>query len=336
MCLQGLSIRKKKGYRGGLMKKMLILILGLILTVTVFTASTTSTTTWYIDLYIASDAESITGVNFLKYVGSGTGEIILSDEVAIDAEYKLMRYKVTVSGSGTGASNSAKFIVYYQKEEDTKDGIKIDEEYRYMVGSVTKAALLTQIANRTFIKYSVIYKFYTEGDSSANIEWYPGGSVAVLSSPIYDLDNYDTFISGNVITHIFEVLKDGVVLLPSGKNNGTESDTWGELKTWFSNNVTTSPITDLNNDGKDDTTGKYYREDLTIRKHVVFQPGNATTSTPPSSVLEGLKIKSRTSGSNRQRTSSITVGADDYISEVRDNSDPNPFKITEMEERGQN
>jgi ribosomal protein S6E (S10) len=100
------------------------------------------------------------------------------------------------------------------------------------------------------------------------------------------------------------------------------------LHKWYEDHVVS------NIDDHDPSAGKYYRGYLTITKYVWFDPQNSEDATPPNSTIESMKIKARTSGSSRQRTSSIEINAGEYDEVLTTN--PNPFKITEMEERGIN
>ncbi|WP_320047356.1 hypothetical protein [uncultured Ilyobacter sp.] len=339
----------------------------------VFSCVGFSKSSFYIDFYVPSslsgaEAEAleyikeIGGINSIDWISTQEDNIWNAGK-GIDAVYKILEYKVTYNGS-ENSWGSGKLVLYYEMEDTTGtyDGedIKIDEEKRYMVGEVeTNDA----IKNREYIDYNDIGS-YTGSNNGipANKEYNPKGPATVIASPIYedpyDDESSDSFMNGNVITHIFEVVDaGGAVIFPRLKNNGKSektsgsSDTWAELETWLTNNVAEDTdengTPDVNEDSdpdndktysstedSDDDTYTHLRPNITIRKYVYLVPGKATASTPPASVLEDLKIKSRTVGSNRQRTSSITVGADDYYNDVKEKSNPNPFKITEMEERG--
>jgi hypothetical protein len=291
----------------------------------------------------------------------------------VDDVYKIMTYLVTYSGD-ENSWGSGKLVLYYEIEDTTAtyDGedIEIDEEERFMLGTITltdnkgdESKDAKSIAEREYITYDAIGS-YTGSNNGipANMEYSPDGAVTIIASPVYD-DPYDdesssSFMNGNVITHIFEATdSSGAVIFPTLKANGSgekdtgSSDTWAELSTWLTNNVAEDTdengTPDVNEDSdpdndrtysssedSDDKTYTYLRPDITTRKYVYFVPGTATSITPPASVIDNLEIKSRTTGSNRQRTSSITVGADDYYNDVKENSDPSPFMITEMEERG--
>jgi hypothetical protein len=331
--------------------KRLLFILCILLSALAFAGEYTMK----IDLYVPTGLSSSDAIDYIKDIGGGDNEIVYDGTESIDAEYKLLRYSITIKGNKNSAG-SFKMVLYYPNGEDSLNDI--DEEYRVMVGDISKNNV-SKVANRTYITYDDVQNYLDGKGLPANIEYSPGGDVSVIAAPIYNSDAPEIFVSGNVITHIFEVIDGtGGVVFPEVKSNGNEqstgsSDTWSELSTWLNNNVAEDAdgngVPDVNEDSdtdndrtysanqnSNDDTYTYLRSEITIKKYVFFQPGTATTSTPPASVLEGLKIKSRTVGSNRQRTSSITVGADDYITEVKESSDPNPFKITEMEERGQN
>ncbi|WP_319203728.1 hypothetical protein [uncultured Ilyobacter sp.] len=291
----------------------------------------------------------------------------------VDDVYKIMTYLVTYSGD-ENSWGSGKLVLYYEIENTTAtyDGedIEIDEEERFMLGTITltdkkgdESKDAKSIAEREYITYDAIGS-YTGSNNGipANMEYSPDGAVTIIASPVYD-DPYDdesssSFMNGNVITHIFEATdSSGTVLFPTLTDNGKaekdtgSSDTWKELAKWLTNNVAEDTdengTPDVNEDSdpgndrtysssedSDDKTYTYLRPDITTRKYVYFVPGTATSITPPASVIDNLEVKSRTTGSNRQRTSSIKVGADDYYNDVKENSDPSPFMITEMEERG--
>ncbi|ADO83606.1 hypothetical protein [Ilyobacter polytropus] len=301
--------------------------------------------------------KDIGGVKSIDWVSTETNNVWNAGE-GLDGSYKILEYKVTYNGDESSWS-SGKLVLFYDLEDITYnyngDDIKIDEEKRYLVGDVQTN---DQIEGRTYIDYDDIGS-YTGSNNGipANKEYTPAEGVNIIAGPVYD-DPYDdetssSFINGNVITHIFEVVKPTTtatgeteypVIFPeintaSGRETGDKtSDTWKELSDWLDNNVT-SDGTDSDGDGfAEDSDGNettdYFRDSIVIRKYVYFGPGTATSITPPASVLDDLEIKSRTTGSNRQRTSSITVGADDYYNDVKESSDPSPFKITEMEDRG--
>ena len=348
----------------------------------VFSCVGFSESSFYIDFYVPS---SLSGgeeaaLEYIKDIGGITIEWSSTKDTnvwnageGIDEVYKILEYKVTYSGD-ENSWGSGKLVLYYQIQDktDNYDGedIKIDEEERFMLGTITltdskgdPSNESKSIAKREYITYDDIGS-YTGSNNGipANMEYNPSGAETIIASPVYD-DPYDdessdSFMNGNVITHIFEVVDtSNTVLFPPLKSNGSgekdtgSSDEWKELAKWLTNNVAEDTdkngTPDVNEDSdpdndktysstedSDDKNYTYLRSNITIRKYVYFVPGTATGITPPASVLEDLKIKSRTTGSNRQRTSSITVGANDYDDDVKENSDPNPFKITEMEERG--
>ena len=351
------------------MKKMLMIIF-----IFIFSCVGFSESFFYVDFYVPNslDGSETAAFEYIKQIGGVKSIAWNSTRVSnvwnagegVDAVYKILEYKVTYNGA-ENSWGSGKLVLYYEVPDTTatykSTDIKIDEEKRYMVGEPTKTK---DVKDRKYITYKDIGS-YTGSNNGipAKKEYHLSGPMSVIAGPIYSDFYGDEFINGNVVTHIFEVVKQtttttttkkGVettetietVLFPELKSSGNDekksgsSDTWKELEEWLDDNVT-SDGTDSNGDGfaedsDGNETSKYFRDSITIRKYVYFIPGTATVSTPPSAVLEGLKIKSRTNGSNRQRTSSITVGAYDYITEVKENSDPSPFKITEMEERGKN
>jgi hypothetical protein len=344
------------------MKKILILILTLFLFVSAFSGTTIT-----MDLYVPSDLSTADALTYIKAIG-GVDEINYITSEPVDGQYQLLRYEVVINGKIN--DTNVKMVLYYpngEGEDFSGTGVYLDEEYRYLVGEVDSDN--SSVTNRTYITYDNIASY--EGGNNgipAKTEYNPGGSVSIIAVPIYDSEAYDsdsteTFMNGNVITHIFQVVDSTSVVFPELKNsNGKEavvgsSDTWGELIAWIDANVVEDSngngVPDVNEDvdatnnrnyssdieyegDYDDTTYAYFRSNIEVRKYVFFQSGTATAGTPPNSLLEGLEIKSRTGGSNRQRSSVITVGAEDYINDVKDSDDPNPFKITEMEERGIN
>ncbi len=358
------------------MKKMLMVIF-----IFVFSCVGFSESSFDIDFYVPNslDGSEAAAFEYIKQIGGIKSITWNSTRVSnvwnasegVDAAYKILQYKVTYNGS-ENSWGSGKLVLYYEVPDTTatykSTDIKIDEEKRYMVGDPTKTK---DVEDRKYITYKDIGS-YTGSNNGipANKEYNLSGPVSIIAGPIYSDFYGDEFINGNVVTHIFEVVKQtttttttttkikGVettettttttetVLFPELNTSGNDekksgsSDTWKELEEWLDDNVT-SEGTDSDGDGfaedsDGNETSKYFRDSITIRKYVYFVPGTATAITPPSSVLKGLNIKSRTNGSNRQRTSSITVGAVEYDDEVKENSDPSPFKITEMEERGKN
>ena len=355
------------------MKKMLMVIF-----IFVFSCVGFSESFFYVDFYVPNslDGSEAAALEYIKQIGGVKSIAWNSTRVSnvwnasegVDAAYKILEYKVTYSGA-ENSWGSGKLVLYYEVPDTTATykgkNIKIDEEKRYMMGEPAKT---DDVKDRKYIVYKDIGSYAGSNNGiPANKEYNLSGPVSIIAGPIYSSLYGDEFINGNVITHIFEVVKQtttttttttkikGVettettttttetVLFPELNSSGNDekntgsSDTWKELDDWLDDNVT-SEGTDSNGDGFADGTNppKYFRDSIIIRKYTYFIPGTATAITPPSSVLKGLNIKSRTNGSNRQRTSSITVGAVKYDDEVKENSDPSPFKITEMEERGKN
>lgn len=250
----------------------------------------------------------------------------------------------------------------------------LDAEQRFMVGEVDADS--SKVENRTYIKYSDVEDFLEDSGIPASKEYHlPAGSGSDVNAyPLYQYDEtydnaYDGFKNGNVITHLYDVTytpDEGSETTPGGKvititkttdnkgnvtvttdidgtsttqddllhytdlyYEGNTSDIGNDgLKKWYEDHV----VSDI--DYHDPSNGKYYRGYITITKYVWFDPQNSEDATPPNSTIESMKIKSRTSGSLRQSTSSVEINAGDYDEVLT--SDPNPFKITEREERGIN
>ncbi len=307
---------------------------------------------FYSDLY---DPDYTDDFLFILGAGFGSGnkeEVIFNytsgpDEADEDG-YVTYSYDVLIKGNHN-SENRTKIVIYYffpvEPEETVPanfvDSDILNEEYRFMVGNVD-AKNEDTVASRKYIEYSDIDNFLTTHGVPANMEYnLPLGGVDVNAYPRYTYGKgvdplYDSFKNGNVVTHLYRIEYDDPAT--------TEDD---ETVVFYTDRYYATGTTDLNTDGlkewytdhivsvdtdHDPDNGKYYRGYLTIIKYLFFEPQDATNTTPPNGVIQNLRIKARTNGSNRQRTSSVEINAGGYTEVIT--SDPNPFKITEMEERG--
>ncbi|WP_319371439.1 hypothetical protein [uncultured Ilyobacter sp.] len=284
----------------------------------------------------------------------------------IDDRFESYTYTVIYPGkSASNAKMKTTVFYYFPKTPDkTKTGSivekdMVDKEYRFMVGELSESDE-KKVKERKYIDYKKAQDYFYDKSAAASQEYripLATGSTSVNAYPRYtygenDSYDYDTFKNGNVITHMYEVFYND----PSADDDGdagTPAST-DKKKIHYTDIYYNHPISDLKEDGlqkfysdhvvKDeskndpdntnDNDKRYYRNYLEIIKYVWFEPQDASNSIPPNSAIQNLKIKAIRKGSNRQRTSSVEINAGGYTEVV--SNDPNPFKITEMEERGKN
>jgi hypothetical protein len=349
-----------------MMKKVLIFILAFMFSILTFSAQDDST---YYLMFAMPDigVDYGTETDFLALKGAGNGNVIegaveynLDFKLPVGDDYEAFTFNVLTSVS---SSNKVKIVLKYiypgTLEEnvptDFVDTDIIDEEYRFLGDADSNDA--GKITKRTYISYSKISRLNDSYSISTNVEYrLPAAGdgdtlVYIAAYPIYENGKnedyaYDSFQNGNVLTHFYEVRNksDDALIFHTDVyyNHPTsveESDSARGLKNWYKNHVATLDSDDNNYYTIEDPTiavtdfsDTYKREELTIIKLVFYEPQTDTSYTPPDGVIEDLKIKATTNNSNRQRTSSVEVDTANYTEVMT--GDPNPFKITEMEERG--